>query len=184
MAKKRLFIGIFTEKEIFKGKYSKIKKEFGGILPGRWIKPENFHITLKFIGNVEEEKIPEIQKILEKYLDKLEDLNIEIKGLGAFPNIKNPKILFAKVEDKDGILKKLNAEIEEKLQELGIKKELKPFTPHITLKRIKEVNVEKFIEKVKKFENLHFGKQKKGKINLIESITAPKGAVYKIIKKD
>ncbi len=182
MKTKRLFIGTFIESKPLKSKYSKIKKEFGGILPGRWIKPENFHITFKFLGNVPEEEIPEIQDKLKEYLDKLQNAQFELRGLGVFPNAEHPKVLYIKVIDNDGILKKLQKFTEEKMEQLGFKKENRPFIPHITLKRIKSADVEKLKQKLEKYKEVSFGKQSIVELNLIESITNPKGAIYKKIK--
>ena len=182
MKTKRLFIGTFIEPKPLKSKYSKIKKELGGILPGRWIKPENFHITFKFLGNVPEEEIPEIQTSLKEYLDKLQNAQFELKGLGVFPNMENPKVLYIKVIDTDGILEKMQKFTEQKMEQLGFQKENRPFIPHITLKRIKYADVDKLKQKLEKYKETNFGKQDTVELNLIESITNPKGAVYKKLK--
>ena len=180
MAKKRLFIGIFVHSSVLKKQYIKIKKELSGVIPGRWVSPESFHITVKFLGEVEEEKILDIQNSLKSVIDKTQDISLHFKGLGVFPNLYNPKILYVKVEDKDGFLYSVNSFVETELEKLGFKKELKPFLPHITIKRIKhEVDQNKFLPKFKRFENVDFGTQKSVEVNIIESFLTPKGAIYK-----
>ena len=182
MGKKRLFIGTFIESKPLKRHYSKIKKDFGGILPGRWIKVENFHITFKFLGYVDEERITEIKMSVDKYIDKLQEAELEFTGLSVFPNLNSPRVLYIGVNDKTGILTEVNRYVEEKLSFLGFEKEKKPFRPHITIKRIKsEIDTQKFIDKISKYKNMCFGKQEKIEVNLIESFTAPNGAIYKKI---
>ncbi|MGC8965161.1 MAG: RNA 2',3'-cyclic phosphodiesterase, partial [Brevinematia bacterium] len=101
-----------------------------------------------------------------------------LEGLGVFPNIDSPKVLFYKVlENKT--LKDIYNVIEDKLLTLGYKKEIKPFIPHVTILRIKEVKVQQFSEKIKKYENRVFLKQKTIVVDLIESILNPRGAIYK-----
>jgi len=182
MGKKRLFIGTFIESKPLKKHYSKIKKDFGGILPGRWIKIENFHITFKFLGYVDEERVSEIKMSVERYMDKLQEVELEFTGLSVFPNVQNPKVLYMGINDRTGILTEINQYIEERLSFLGFERERKPFRPHITLKRIKtEIDTDKFIRKLNKYRNTPFGKQTRIEVNLIESFTTPKGAIYKKI---
>ncbi|WP_457640843.1 RNA 2',3'-cyclic phosphodiesterase [Persephonella sp.] len=182
MFRKRIFIGSFIKLEEEKKFYSQLKKEFGEVTSGRWIPAENLHITYKFIGEVSEKQFLEIYQILQKEINFQREVNLVFKGFGAFPNILNPRIFFMKVEDKNGDLSYFNSLIQDKLSLLGYKKEIKPFVPHITLKRLKDVKKDQFIEKVKKFENHIFGKQNVLEINIIESILTPDGAIYKKIQ--
>jgi len=174
---KRIFIGSFVN--IDKKIYLSLKKDFGGLIVGRWSPLENLHITFKFIGNIEEEKILKIRDCISPLLDKNIELSIRFKGLGVFPTLESPKILYIKVEDNDGVLKYLNSFIENSLNEIGFKKEIKPFIPHITVNRIKETKLKQFIEKLKKYQNISFGAEKNINVNIIESVTLPTGAVYK-----
>jgi len=179
--KKRIFIGSFVDKNLTEKFYPKIKKDFGGVIGGKWVPSENLHITYKFLGNIEEDKIYKIKKALSEILDKSFNVNIYLKGLSAFPNIKHPKVFFIPVEDKESDLKKVQSFVEEKLTVLGFEKESKPFKPHITLKRVKFVDNVKFVQKIKKYENIIFGKVNSLNINIIESHLTYKGAIYRKI---
>ena len=178
MKKKRIFIGSFINIASFSKKYSQIKKEFGGTLKGRWIPEKNFHITYKFIGEVDENSLSDIRQVLGGLVNKKIEVDLEFSGLGAFPNIYNPRVFFIKVEDKTGELKILYEYINEKLALLGYKSE-KSFIPHVTLKRIKGVDNKKFLEKMKKYSEINLGNQTNIEVNIIESILTPKGAEYK-----
>ncbi len=175
---KRIFIGSFITSKTLKRNYPFIKKEFGGSLKGRWTPFENLHITYKFIGNVEDSQISLIKESLQKILDVETEVNIIFKGFGVFPNLKNPKVFYLKVDDENGKLGEINSYIQEKLSLIGYQKDIKPFIPHITLKRPKHVHFEDFMVKMKKFEHKVFGQQAKVQVNVIQSILSPKGAKY------
>lgn len=173
---KRIFIGSFVEIENLKSHYTKIKKDLSGVLYGSWVKPENFHITYKFIGNVEEEKISEIKTALNSLLNQKYEIDLVVKGLGIFSD----RILYFKVMENQK-LKEINKLVENNLSKIGFKKEIKPFIPHITLVRIKELKQNQIYEKIKKYEENIFLKQKFLTVDIIESILNPKGAIYQKI---
>ena len=174
---KRIFIGSFIDSRVLKKHYTEIKKDLSGTLSCSWVKPENFHITYKFIGNVEEIKVEEIKDKLSN-LNKEIEVQIVVKGIGIFPNIDQPRILYFKVEENP-TLTDINKYVEDAMANLGFKREIKKFIPHITIARIKEVKVKPFLEKLKKYENTIFFKQKTITVDIIESILNPTGAIYK-----
>ncbi len=179
MGKKRLFVGIFIQNKDLSRNYIRIKKDFGGVLPGRWIKPENFHITLKFLGYVDPEKINDIKISLKGIIDNSFEDTIQLNGLGVFPDLYSPRILYINVKDPSGLLLRLNQLVEEKMSLLGFEKEKKPFRPHITIKRIKsKIDTDKFVSKLTKYKDFDFGKIQSLEVNLIESLTLPSGAIY------
>lgn len=173
---KRIFIGSFVEIESLKSHYTKIKKDLSGVLYGSWIKPENFHITYKFIGNVEEDKISQIKDALNNLLIQKYEIDLVVKGLGVFSD----RVLYFKVMESQK-LKEINRSIEDSLYKIGFKKEVKPFIPHITIVRIKDLKQNQLYEKIKKYEEDIFLKQKFLTVDIIESILNPKGAIYQRI---
>ncbi|HIE58624.1 MAG TPA: RNA 2',3'-cyclic phosphodiesterase [Persephonella sp.] len=181
MRKKRLFIGSFINTDTLKNEYSKVRKELGNSIKGKWTPFENLHITYKFLGNIEVDRISSIKNAINKYLNKNIECNFEVKGIGAFPSIYTPKVVFLRVNDKSGVLEDIYYYIQSRLKNLGFEEDKKKFIPHITIKRPKEVNVKKFYKKVKLFEDKIFVQISKIEINLIESILSPNGARYKKI---
>lgn len=176
---KRIFIGSFIDVKGIDKELTYIKKDFGGIISGKWTKTENLHITYKFIGQVPVERIIAIREALDDFIDTHIQANLVLKGIGVFPNIKEPKILYIKVESD--ILNTIKMEIEDRLYRIGFKKDTKPFIPHITINRIKEAKSFQLLEKVEKFELKNFGYQPIVSINIIESILNHTGAEYRII---
>ncbi len=173
---KRIFIGSFVEIESLKSHHTKIKKDLSGILYGSWVKPENFHITYKFIGNVEESKIAQIKDALSDLFTQKFEVDLVVKGLGVFSD----KVLYFKIMENQK-LKEINRLVEENLYKIGFKKEIKLFIPHITIVRIKELKQNQLFEKIKKYEEDIFLKQKFLTVDIIESILNPKGATYQRI---
>ena len=178
MTKKRIFLGSFINDESLKKSYPIIKKEFGGLVKGRWVPFENFHITYKFLGNIDIYQIEYIRSSLKKYLNINLECDLEFKGFGAFPNLNNPKVFFLKLNDKTGILEEIHSFVEEQLALIGFKKDTKKFIPHITVKRPKYVDSKTFIQKIKQFENTVFGHQNSIELNIVESKLLPEGAKY------
>ncbi|MEZ0324065.1 MAG: RNA 2',3'-cyclic phosphodiesterase [Hydrogenothermaceae bacterium] len=176
---KRIFIGTFLTVDIEKH-LTQIKKDFGGVISGRWVKKENLHLTFKFIGDIPVERINDIKEILSDIINVDIDTEIYLNGLGIFPNINQPKILYLTVKPTEGLLD-IKKEIENRLYRLGFKKDMKTFTPHITINRIKDAKISQLTEKLQKYENKSFGSQRKIQINIIESVLKTDGAQYKPI---
>lgn len=176
---KRIFVGSFIRTDIGK-KLTYLKKDLGGLVSGRWVKEENLHITFKFIGEVPAERVKIVKESLEDLIEKEIEVNITLKGLGVFPNIREPRVLYIKVSHSQ-TLDSLRKEIEDRLYKIGFKKEIKPFIPHITINRIKEVKPAQLLEKLGKFESYVFGNQNTISINVIESILNHTGAEYIVV---
>ncbi|MBN2662094.1 MAG: RNA 2',3'-cyclic phosphodiesterase [Bacteroidales bacterium] len=104
-----------------------------------WVNPNNFHITLKYLGNTETEKIQQIHKILSEISIQFKKTQVIISEFGVFPKINNPKILWFGIKNfnKISILK---SEIDKQIQRLGYLTENKYFNPHLTLGRTKFSN--------------------------------------------
>jgi RNA 2',3'-cyclic 3'-phosphodiesterase len=105
----------------------------GGIPGARWIEPENFHLTIRFIGDIEEGLSREVSQALEQV--KVKPFTLSLKGVGVFGG-KQPHSLIVGVEDT-GELKRLQALHERLFQVLGLPPEGRKFVPHITLARLK-----------------------------------------------
>lgn len=102
----------------------------------KWESHEKLHVTLKFLGEVEESKEQEIENNIREAASIYSPFDMEIARFGGFPNIKNPRVLFIGLTENQKLLK-LQSEIEERLEGLDFKKEVRPFFPHMTVGRIK-----------------------------------------------
>lgn len=104
----------------------------------RWVPAENIHITLKFLGNISSAQIHGIVDVMEELSKKFEPFELEVGGVGAFPNLRNPRVLWVGLGGDIDRLQVLHTSLEEKLIRLGFTKESRVFTPHLTLARLRE----------------------------------------------
>jgi 2'-5' RNA ligase len=103
--------------------------------PVRWVKPENLHITLKFLGELGEDHLENLKTRLAK-VDK-PVLQLALDGLGTFPPRGTPRVLWAGVRDVAGSLKRLAAELGRAAVRVGVAREERPYHAHITLGRLR-----------------------------------------------
>src|SRR5437899_2875752 len=103
-----------------------------------WVRPQQMHLTLKFLGDVPDTEAPDICRVVNQVAAGFEPFEITCRGVGAFPNISNPRTLWIGIEDGIDELKRLQAELDAALKrELGFAKEPRGFHPHLTLGRVK-----------------------------------------------
>ncbi len=110
-----------------------IKPQWEGV---KWENYNKLHVTLKFLGEIEGSIVGKIEDILKEILQVYSPFEMTISGLGGFPNLRNPRVLFISLS-KNRELMRLQTEIEEGLETLGFKKEIRTFDPHITVGRVK-----------------------------------------------
>jgi 2'-5' RNA ligase len=103
-----------------------------------WVPPANMHLTVKFLGPIEPEAAEAVGDRLGRGLVETRPIEVRVAGLGAFPDATRPRVLWAGVEDPGGGLSRLVASVEGWLEELGFPREARPFSPHLTLGRVKE----------------------------------------------
>jgi 2'-5' RNA ligase len=131
----RLFTGIEVPDSIAQ----RLALKRGGLHGARWIDPENYHITLRFIGDVDRSIAEEVTEALDRLADS-EAFNLRISHLGSFGGDK-PRTLFAGV-DNNPAMQRLQAAQERILQRLGLEPDSRKFTPHITLARLRGASAE------------------------------------------
>ncbi len=143
----------------------------------RWVRPENLHVTLKFIGHVDSGKLDAIRAALaEVRLDS--PVELQFRGLGFFPNGKRPRVFWAGIEASPN-LAPLAGEIEARLAKVGISGETREFAPHLTLARFEPPGISDGLSAIAQ-ENVarEFGTVRTGEFHLFESKTKPSGAEY------
>jgi 2'-5' RNA ligase len=144
----------------------------------KWVSAENVHLTLKFLGDVKEDLIPEIEKGLASICMRHDVFNINIRGAGAFPNFKYPNILWMGIDESEE-LKRLYEDIEESMSELGFEKEDRKFSPHLTIGRVKDrKGIEPVIKELYTFKDTFFGSIEVKEVLLMRSVLKPTGAEY------
>jgi RNA 2',3'-cyclic 3'-phosphodiesterase len=143
----------------------------------RWVRPENLHVTLKFIGEVSPTKLEGIRGALSAIRSNA-PVEIKFCGLGFFPNEQHPRVLWAGL-DASANLSSLARDIDGALETQGIARERRAFTPHLTLARIEPPGRhEKLRAAVQKNGAREFGSFQPREFHLVESKLKPSGAEY------
>ncbi|MBV9851975.1 MAG: RNA 2',3'-cyclic phosphodiesterase [Armatimonadetes bacterium] len=101
-----------------------------------WYNPADYHITLKFLGDVPEMRQPELVAAALPVAARDTLLEIRLRGIGVFPNARRPNVLWVGVQDND-TLKELAAQLDGALADLGFRRETRAYVPHVTLARIR-----------------------------------------------
>lgn len=145
--------------------------------PISWAQPQNLHITTKFIGEWPDERLEEIKQVLAT-VPRIGPIEISIRGVGYFPNPHAPRVFWAAVHAGPQ-LKQLAELTESALAELGIPREQRPFSPHLTLARIKgRHNLSQLQQQVARYPSLDFGSFTADRFILFRSQLHPHGAIY------
>jgi 2'-5' RNA ligase len=143
----------------------------------RWVRPENLHVTLKFIGEVAPQKLDGILASLAGVHSDA-PLDLSFRGLGFFPNESRPAVLWTGL-DASANLSTLAGDIERALETQRIAREKRPFVPHLTLARFAQpVLQEKMRAAIQKNIEREFGSFETREFHLIESKLKPRGAEY------
>jgi 2'-5' RNA ligase len=107
----------------------------------KWVKPENLHVTLKFLGDVDEKALPEIFDSLEKSLTNDTSFQFNLKAIGTFPNIRRPRVIWVGIDNGADSLKALAKKIDETMLGFGFAREKRGFSPHLTIGRVKSTRL-------------------------------------------
>jgi 2'-5' RNA ligase len=120
-------------KELLKTIQTGLDRGFRGV---SWVKPESIHLTLKFLGEIDDAKVRAATSELQKAALGIGPFTVELEGVGSFPNARNPRVIWAGIRENIA-LQKLYKNVEERLKSAGFEADDRPFTPHLTLCRIK-----------------------------------------------
>ncbi len=149
----------------------------------RWVKPENMHLTLRFLGNdVPRETVEAIGDALHNRLKTVEQFTITIDGLGTFPSTGKPRVVWLGIKPHGGPLLGLREAVETAVAEAGWTREERSFGAHLTLGRIKsQSGAGKLRRLLEKGLNQPLGSMLVDKVSLIRSNLSPSGAVYETL---
>ncbi len=141
-------------------------------MDARWVRPQAMHLTLKFIGEMDEALVPELGAGLERVAGRHEPLALRLNGMGAFPNLRRARVIWAGLAGDLEPLAGLAAEIDDVCAGVGIDVEKRPFKPHLTVGRLKRPSmIDLKIDLVETAFTVE-------KISLFRSELTPHGALY------
>ncbi len=172
----RLFVAIELPERI-RERIVKVQRELQGLGGVSWVRGENLHLTLKFLGNVKEDRLKEVKGVVERVALSSSPFSLNIRGVGCFPTLKRPRVVWVGVENHTPLYD-LQRELEEAFEGIGFEREKRPFHPHITFGRIKKIPDERWTERLLSFREEEMGRMEVTSISLFSSTLRPTGAVY------
>jgi len=174
----RLFIAISLNSQL-QQKLTELQEKFRARKGIRWVKLQNIHLTLNFLGEVDEQKIPLIKKAMQKATRGVSPFSLSFDGLGTFPNLKAPRVIWLGLKSEKEVVS-LQQRLEKELSRIGFSPEKRKFQPHLTLGRVKFLeNKKEFVKRMQELEQASLSsKLRVDKIELIESKLTPQGPIY------
>ncbi len=144
-----------------------------------WVHENNMHLTLKFLGSTNGEVFEQLKTRLQKAVSSSSPFYLSAGGLGVFPSVKSPKVLWSKVTGETEKLEGLHSSVEKELSTLGFQKEKKRFHPHFTIGRTKgRVNSRTVFEMIEQYSFFRSKPYQVTGLHIFKSDLKPKGAVH------
>lgn len=152
----------------------------------KWVEPQNIHLTLKFLGEIEDKKLQRIIKAMEETAAENTGFQINISSLGGFPKMDFLRVIWVGIDKGEKETVKIAEGLQERIAKIGIPKEARPFSSHITIGRTRSsLNRDKLVQFLKNKTGLE--RQGLGfcatKITLFKSTLTPKGPFYEALKE-
>ena len=150
----------------------------------RWVQPENIHLTLKFLGNINPDDIDKIGAAMTGAAIEFSPITLSVRGIGVFPGIKRPRVIWVGLGGDIRSLIALQGRLEEKLAGVGFPKDKRSFKAHLTLGRIKQAASQALVRQMlNEYATLRSVDATFNQIILYKSGLKPSGAVYSKLKQ-
>jgi 2'-5' RNA ligase len=145
----------------------------------RWTPEAQMHLTLKFLGEIDDAQEARIAAALAAEVPRRPPMTLEFSGLGSFPPKGPPRVIWAGVRGDVGRLAELAALVERAAEEAGVPREDRPYTPHLTLGRVRSArNLRRLEAALGRLGDADLGRQEADEVVLYASTMAPSGAVH------
>jgi 2'-5' RNA ligase len=157
----------------------------------KWVEPKNLHITLKFLGWIEEKNLSDLIELAARAVAQSAAFKAKFEGLGTFPEGKKARVVWVGTVEGGDELGKIAAALEKTLSKAGFRSEEREFRSHITIGRVKEKiarpvryeEIDKLMEKIKEFQGAKFGEAVVDRINIMKSTLTQAGPIYETIRE-
>jgi len=179
----RLFIAVAAPEPV-RGVAEAVVGRLRGSGDVRWVKPENLHLTLKFLGSTPAEKLPQLRQILAETANNYSQFVLQSKGVGAFPNVRKPQTLWLGVEAGGDRLAALADGVDQATHTLGFPRETRPFRGHLTLGRVKSTRG--LADLCRRLREEQAGEPASWPVDgftLVRSDLRPEGPVYTVVQE-
>ena len=150
----------------------------------KWVKVANIHITLRFLGEVPEEKIELLRQVLPKGGRGIVPFTISVRGMGIFPELSRPRVIWVGMESVGKKMEQLYSQIETVVRDLGFPPETRAFSPHLTVGRVKQLRDRaEWVRAIGKREDILLGETEVDCFYLFQSILKPQGPEYRKLER-
>lgn len=147
----------------------------------RWVDAAGMHLTVKFLGPVDEGQVPRVEAIMAGAAGRQRPFPLRLEGTGAFPNERSPRVLWVGFAAAPELVS-LQSDLEAAFETEGFDRESRDFRPHLTLGRVKGPDgVARAMTELAKRRDAAFGSMTVRKITLFESLLRPEGAEYRVV---
>lgn len=182
MSMLRLFLAVEINDAVILDKITQIQKKLGDTKTKMTlVRPENLHLTLKFLGNTSETLVDSIFNIMQK-IDSA-PFQVEIGKLGCFPRPARPRVIWLGLSLGYDQLAQIATFLDKKLHTLGFDREKRKFAAHLTLARVKSRSDPKLVQYLEEYQNVEIGNIAVDEIVLKKSTLTPKGPIYESLRK-
>ena len=150
----------------------------------KWVRPQNIHLTLKFLGNTATADSDKIAAAMALAARNCPGVSLAAKGIGVFPNVRRPRVIWAGLNGELEILANLQQTLDAHLADLGFPRETRAFKSHLTLGRVKgKIASDRINAAIDKLKDLESGSFEINQIILFKSELRPSGAVYTQVRR-
>jgi 2'-5' RNA ligase len=179
----RVFIAVPLPADL-KAQLTAMQQEFRHLpLEAAWVREAGFHLTLKFLGEVDASQMGAIASCMTATAQRYHPFSLTLCDVGVFPDESRPRVLWVGIEDQTGRLRHIQQTLEAELAQIGFLPEDRPFAPHLTLARLKRVSRRgEFLAGLKTHRQDVLGQLNVDRIELIESQLHASGARYSTVK--
>ena len=144
-----------------------------------WVKPGNIHLTLKFLGDVDPDDLESIGEAIEEATSHHRSFSLHLGGVGAFPNLARPRVIWAGVKVGAERVSALAQDINVGLSHCGFPLDTKRFNPHLTIARLKErIDLRPYTNQYRQYDRIDGAEMTVDTISLVQSQLHPQGAIY------
>ena len=184
MADIRTFIAIELSADVLRRIGTLLERIQADVPPGlvRWVRPEGIHLTLKFLGDVQADRLEGLAVALQSACAPHAPFSLSIGGMGVFPNPQRPRVIWIGVDEPTGALVRLQRDVERAIAPLGFPTERRPFSPHLTLGRVKGAKIPaptlEALGQYATHARVHVGEMAVDAVHLMRSDLSPAGARY------
>jgi len=149
----------------------------------KWVEPQNLHLTLKFLGEVQQERLEEILAAGESAADGIKAFKVFWEGFGAFPDFRRPRVVWAGMKQGGRAVSEIAERLEDRLAASGFRKEERAFRPHLTIGRVKSPRGLEELRKVtEKIQNSRIGEMEVSSFSLVKSTLTSRGPIYSVVR--